>query len=66
MKCSQEGLALIKKFEGCKLKAYKCSAGVWTIGYGHTAGVKEGDVISQPEADKLLEEDIAKLILVIW
>ena len=59
MKCSQEGLALIKKFEGCKLKAYKCSAGVWTIGYGHTAGVKEGDVISQPEADKLLEEDIA-------
>ena len=60
MKCSQEGLALIKKFEGCKLKAYKCSAGVWTIGYGHTAGVKEGDVISQPEADKLLEEDIAK------
>ena len=60
MKCSQEGLALIKKFEGCKLKSYKCSAGVWTIGYGHTAGVKEGDVISQPEADKLLEEDIAK------
>ena len=45
MKCSQEGLALIKKFEGCKLKAYKCSAGVWTIGYGHTAGVKEGDVL---------------------
>ena len=60
MKCSQEGLALIKKFEGCRLKAYRCSAGVWTIGYGHTAGVKEGDVISQPEADKLLEEDIAK------
>jgi len=60
MKCSQEGLALIKKFEGCKLKAYKCSAGVWTIGYGHTAGVKEGDVISQPEADELLEEDVAK------
>ena len=60
MKCSQEGLALIKKFEGCRLKAYRCSANVLTIGYGHTGGVKEGDVISQPEADKLLEEDIAK------
>lgn len=60
MKCSQESLALIKKFEGCRLKAYRCSANVLTIGYGHTGGVKEGDVISQPEADKLLEEDIAK------
>ena len=60
MKCSQEGLALIKKFEGCRLKAYRCSANVLTIGYGQTGGVKEGDVISQPEADKLLEEDIAK------
>ena len=60
MKCSQEGLALIKKFEGCRLESYRCSANVLTIGYGHTAGVKEGDVISQPEADKLLEEDIAK------
>ena len=60
MKCSQEGLALIKKFEGCKLKSYKCSAGVWTIGYGHTGGVLETDVITQDDADKLLEEDIAK------
>ena len=60
MKCSLEGLALIKKFEGCRLKAYRCSANVLTIGYGHTGGVQENDVISQPEADKLLEEDIAK------
>ena len=60
MKCSQEGLALIKKFEGCRLKAYRCSANVLTIGYGHTGGVQVNDVISQPEADKLLEEDIAK------
>ena len=43
MKCSQEGLELIKKFEGCKLKSYKCPAGVWTIGYGHTEDIKEGD-----------------------
>ena len=60
MKCSQEGLALIKKFEGCRLKAYRCSANVLTIGYGHTGGVKEDDTISQPEADELLENDIAK------
>jgi len=60
MKCSQEGLALIKKFEGCRLKAYRCSANVLTIGYGHTGGVKEDDAISQPEADELLKEDIAK------
>ena len=55
MKCSQEGLALIKKFEGCKLKSYKCSAGVWTIGYGHTAGVKEGDVISVRSVDDIYD-----------
>ena len=60
MKCSQEGLALIKKFEGCRLKAYRCSANVLTIGYGHTGGVKDDDTISQPEADELLENDIAK------
>jgi len=60
MKCSQEGLALIKKFEGCRLESYRCSANVLTIGYGHTGGVKEDDTISQPEADELLENDIAK------
>ena len=60
MKCSLEGLSLIKKFEGCKLKAYKCSAGVWTIGYGHTEGVKEGDTCIQEEAEKLLRGDIFK------
>jgi len=60
MNISQEGLALIKKFEGCRLKAYRCSANVLTIGYGHTGGVKEDDNISQPEADELLKEDIAK------
>ena len=47
MEISQEGLSLIKKFEGCKLEAYKCAAGVWTIGYGSTNDVKEGMEISQ-------------------
>jgi len=54
MNISQEGLSLIKKFEGCKLKAYQCAAGVWTIGYGSTKGVKEGDTLTQKEADNLL------------
>tara|TARA_Y100001937_G_scaffold125171_1_gene191418 strand:+ start:963 stop:1406 length:444 start_codon:yes stop_codon:yes gene_type:complete len=54
MNISQEGLSLIKKFEGCELEAYKCAAGVWTIGYGSTKGVKEGDSINQEDADKLL------------
>ena len=54
MNISKEGLSLIKRFEGCELEAYKCAAGVWTIGYGSTKGVKENDTISQEEADKLL------------
>lgn len=49
---------LIKQFEGLKLKAYLCPAGVWTIGYGHTKGVKEGDIITQEQADKFLEDDL--------
>ena len=56
METSQEGLSLIKKFEGCKLEAYKCAAGVWTIGYGSTDGVNEGMKISQERADMLLLE----------
>ena len=58
MNISQEGLALIKKFEGCELEAYKCAAGVWTIGYGSTKNVKEGDTITQEDADKLLAHEM--------
>ncbi len=60
MKTSSKGVSLIKSFEGCRLKAYKCPAGVWTIGYGHTAGVKEGDTITQEQADEYLRNDLAK------
>jgi len=60
VKISLEGLSLIKKFEGCRLEAYYCSGGVLTIGYGHTGGVKETDVITQEEADKLLKGDVLK------
>tara|TARA_R100000995_G_scaffold38402_1_gene17753 strand:- start:301 stop:744 length:444 start_codon:yes stop_codon:yes gene_type:complete len=54
MNISQEGISLIKKFEGCELEAYQCAAGVWTIGYGSTKNVKEGDTLTQKEADNLL------------
>lgn len=57
MKISKKGLELIKKFEGFETKAYLCQAGVWTIGYGHTKGVKEGMVITQEQADSYLMED---------
>lgn len=58
MKVNAEGYALLKRFEGCILKAYKCPAGVWTIGFGNTfyedgTKVKEGDVITQQRADEL-------------
>lgn len=48
----------VKQWEGRKLKAYRCSAGVWTIGYGHTEDVEEGDVITSSEAELLLIEDL--------
>lgn len=60
MKISSQGVSLIKSFEGCRLKAYKCPAGVWTIGYGHTAGVKEGDCITQETAEAYLRNDLEK------
>jgi lysozyme len=53
----ETGMDIIKKFEGCKLKAYLCPAGIPTIGYGHTYGVKLGRVISKAEADVLLDHD---------
>jgi lysozyme len=58
MNISEEGLALLKKFEGCELKAYQDSVGVWTIGYGHTKEVKEGDQINKDEAEHLLAEEM--------
>ena len=60
MKTSQDGVDLICHFEGCRLEAYLCPANVWTIGYGHTKGVKEGDVIDQEEAEALLIDDLAE------
>jgi lysozyme len=52
------GLALVKAYEGLKLEAYRDTSGIWTIGYGHTAGVKPGDSISAERAELLLEADL--------
>lgn len=58
MRTSQTGIDLIKSFEGCHLDAYKCPTGVWTIGYGHTAGVTGGQKISQAQAEAYLRADL--------
>lgn len=59
---------IIKKYEGLSLKAYKCPAGVWTIGYGTTVypdgqKVKEGDVITKTKAEALLLDYVINKIL---
>ena len=58
MRASEECINAIKGFETLELKAYKCPAGVLTIGYGHTRGVKKGQVITKVQADVLLKGDI--------
>lgn len=55
------GLAHVKKWEGCKLETYRCSANKCTIGYGHTGNdVVPGMTITQDQADALLLQDLAK------
>ena len=58
MKISQRGIDLIKSNEGLKLKAYKCPAGVWTIGYGFTKGVYGGMTITEEQAKQMLMNEI--------
>ena len=61
MKCSIKGREMIKSFEALSLKAYhgKCDrAGVYTIGWGHTRGVKPGDVITREKAEELFNADL--------
>ncbi len=55
---SDKGIYAIKKFEGCELIAYQDAVGVWTIGYGHTKGVSEGDIISSAQAEALLLKEL--------
>ena len=58
MKTSQRGIDLIKEFEGLRLTAYRCPAGVYTIGYGHTRRVKRGMKITEEEASAFLTADL--------
>jgi len=70
MEVNKAGRDLIKQFEGCKLKAYKCPAGLWTISWGLTfypdgKKVKEGDVITQQQAEDYFNavvDDFAKQV----
>lgn len=61
MRASAETVEKIKAHEECKLKAYKCPGGVWTIGYGHTGGVTEGMVITQERAEELFLQDVGEV-----
>jgi len=73
MEVNKAGRDLIKQFEGCKLKAYKCPAGLWTISWGLTfypdgTKVKEGDVITQQQAEEYFDavvDDFAKQVDVL-
>ena len=58
-------LELIKRFEGLRLEAYLCPADVWTIGYGHTKGVRRGDVITRTQANDFLALDMGWVILTV-
>lgn len=55
---SQDGLALLADLEGCRLRPYQCSAGVWTSGIGHTAGVTPARDITEREASTNLVADV--------
>jgi lysozyme len=61
MKINAKGLELVKRFEGLRLEAYRCPAGVLTIGYGSTGPhVKQGMVITPGEAERLLVKDLSR------
>jgi lysozyme len=58
MELTEQGLNLIKRFEGFRSEAYQDSAGVWTVGYGTTQGVHPGMTVNRHEAEELLAKDI--------
>ena len=60
MRTGYAGISLIKQFESLRCEAYRCPAGIWTIGYGHTAGVRRGDRIDGQKAGQLLQDDLRK------
>src|SRR5471030_715674 len=60
MRTSQKGIALLKVLRGLRLKSYQDSVGVWTIGYGTTRGIGPGMTISNEQAERMLQNDIAR------
>ena len=62
MRISEQGLDLIKSFEGLRLQSYwDANGGVWTIGWGHTKGVKRGQVITRADAERFIRDDLAPI-----
>lgn len=61
MRASNKAIAILTKYEGLRLQAYKCTAGRPTIGYGHTKGVRMGQIITEDKAVSLLREDIREV-----
>lgn len=59
MNYSKSGLQLTEQFESVRLAAYQDQGGRWTLGYGHTAGVQEGDTCTQAQAEAWLAEDVS-------
>jgi len=62
---NNKGLSIITRYEGCRLQAYKCPAGKWTIGYGHTDGVYEGMKITHKLAEAFLKKDVESACKII-
>lgn len=62
MNVTEELYNAIRRFEGCKLEAYKCPAGVWTIGYGHTSGVTKGMKVNVGWAEAALKQDVKECV----
>jgi lysozyme len=60
MKTGEKGISLIRRFEGVSFRAYKCPAGILTIGYGHTGNVAPGDKITMDTAVALLRHDLSE------
>ena len=65
MRMTKKTLEQLKRFEGCRLEAYRDPVGIWTIGYGHTTGVRKGMKISQETAEEYLVQVIESMETVI-
>lgn len=62
MTYSERGLDLTRSFEGCRFRAYRDGGGVWTIGYGHTKGVREGQECDMAQAVAWLRQDVQEAV----